>query len=152
MKKLLLSLALVSSQVYAHGHEHLHGPTEQAVTGASVFWNGYEIITHLASLAGWGTTDCCSGHMTKTYHALEIIGHSFNLYGGVSHLMETYTTPVVLSGLSLAFNTWAARSQYLSLQSRGLSTLGIMLAPMAAIDLWGHTVSAYVAARELIGI
>ena len=90
--------------------------------------------------------------MTKTYHAIEFIGHTSNLYGGVSHLMEAYTTPDVLSGLSLAFNTWAAHSQYLTLQSRGLSTLGIILAPMAALDLWRHTVSAYIAGRQLVGI
>jgi hypothetical protein len=153
MKKILLALALVSSQLHAHGgHAHSHGPTDQALTGASIFWNGYEIFTHLASFAGLGSTSCCSNHASKTYHAIEVIGHTSNLYGGVSHFMEAYTTPLMLSGLSLAFNTWAAHSQYQSLQSRGVSAIGIILAPMAALDLWGHTVSAYVAARELVGI
>ena len=151
MKNLLLALVLISSQVYAHGG-HSHGTTEQTVTGASIFWNSYEVITHLASLAGLGETSCCTTHASKAYHAIEVVGHASNLYGGVSHFMETYTTPAVLSAMSVAFNAWAAHSQYKSLQNRGISSIGIFLAPMAAIDLWGHIASTYIALRELVGI
>lgn len=151
MKKHLLAVALISSQAYSHGPDLHHGPADDTATGFSVAWNSYEILNHAAALFGFGHTSCCS-HGTKTYHAIELIGHSTNLFEGVSHFMEENTPHVVVPIVSLGFNVWAASAQYNTLTDRGLSAVGILLAPIGAMDLWGHAASAYVAVRELTGI
>ena len=151
MKKHLLALALISSQAYSHGLDHHHDAADSTATGFSIVWNGFEVFNHAAALFGFGHTDCCS-HGTKTYHAIELIGHGTNLFEGVSHFMEENTPYMVVPILSLGFNIWAAFAQYQTLKTRGMSAIGIILAPIGAIDLWGHAASAYVAVKELTGI
>lgn len=142
MKFSVFVLLLSSLPLQAH--------VDQAATGFSVFWNSFEIVHHVHGLL-CGHTSCC-GRGTKAYHAIEIVGHSTNLVEGTWHFMEKNTSPVILSGASFLFNLWATYAQYHTLRQRGFSKAGILLAPVAAVDLWGHSFSTYVAARELTGI
>lgn len=156
MKNYLLLVVLFSSGAYSHSdHHHSHGTADEAATGFSVLWNALEIVNHAAGLFGLHIgilPHNHAHHISKAQDVIELIGHGSNLFEGVSHFMEENTTPVVISIGSLAFNTWAAYSQYFKLRYNSGSTFAILLAPISAIDLYGHTISAYVAARELTGI
>src|SRR5688572_12926261 len=134
-------ILFVSLQVNAHGH--LDSSADKTITGFSFVWNAYEIFNHLHGVG------CCA--KSRLYHTVELIGHSSNLFEGVSHFMEENASPIAISAVSLTFNLWAAYQQYRVLQERGLSVAGFLFAPLAAIDFWGHSASAYVAARELVG-
>lgn len=131
MKKLLLTLALVSSQVYAHGHHHpvhVNGTIDSVAGWSSLLWNGLELSFHGAELAGFKPTikPPCSGcpkrashalkailpsKFEKAYHIIELSTHGLNLFDTsakmsdtVSDTIEEYISPIVLSSTTLAAN------------------------------------------------
>ncbi len=108
-----------------------------------------EIANHINGLMG-GHTTCCGKHAGKFYHAVEVVGHSSNLVEGGWHIVEENAPPLLLSTASFGFNLFGAYAQYCLVRQRGASKLGVVLAPFSAIDFWGHIVSSYVAARELL--
>ena len=147
MRNIAFTLALISSPLFAHDHSK----AENAVTGYSVLWNSYEIGNHIAALLGLGHAHG-HDHATSVYHFVEILGHTTNLFEGASHFIEQNTPHAIIPIVSLAFNAWAAHAQFSTIQARGWTALGVVLAPAGIADFFGHVTSAYVAISRIIPI
>lgn len=170
MKKILLVLALVSSQVYAHrehegccqGHSYAQKigvALKMTPALVSVLWNGGEIINH--GLGFFGIGEQCHEHehhedhtnhgstVAQYWHAVEILLHGANLIFSGLDLSGNEVQSKKAAALITGLNILGAYSQAQTTINRHTSWTGILMAPFSVLDFFGHLSSALSSVKPL---